>query len=454
MTYLYFNSIMMNINSMMNIFYILSMISIECLKFMIHRDRFRCIVNITEKVQQFNIVYVKIFQGICNNSTILSKQEQKYLLKFTDNVPFTENEIDYEVLEYLHSKLSNIDIDMNPINSGVCAIVYRGIYNDNDNDNDKKHICIKILKRGIREKVYSAIKDLELLFTWFDYLPYLCDMNLSMLLKNNKQMFIDQTDFKKEAYSQQLFREKYKNVDWIRIPELLNITEKKCEIADRIIIMEYIEGIKINDLLEEDKAIFGRLIYRFCLSSALFYNAIHADLHSGNLLFIKEKNRENKDQDPELEYKIVLLDFGLCIFPSYENQTIYYELVNDMFIKKCISISIFNPVTIRPMDSHNLDNSLDNSLDNIPFSLKTAIIKEINLEFQKHILNNHFGPDTFINMNFVLRNYGLQYSDEANKILVCLAVASETGKFLSKKWIDIMTEELHKFQKIQQLFEF
>ena len=50
--------------------------------------------------------------------------------------------------------------------------------------------------------------------------------------------------------------------------------------------------------------------------------------------------------------------------------------------------------------------------------------------------------------------YEVRYSDEANKILVSLAVASETGKFLSKNWIYNMTEELHKFQKIQQLFEF
>ena len=40
-----------------------------------------------------------------------------------------------------------------------------------------------------------------------------------------------------------------------------------------------------------------------------YYNMIHSDLHSGNIIFIK-----NDKSDVENKYKIGIVDFGMCAF--------------------------------------------------------------------------------------------------------------------------------------------
>ena len=444
-----------------NITYILSMVGFEYIKYWaLNRHHYRLVVNIVDKISRFNIIYVKIFQGICNNSRILSKEEQAYLLKFTDNVPFSDHEIDYELLNYIGNKYPELKIDLKPINSGVCAIVYKGKYTyqkehlgERDDSGERKDICVKVLKKGIRERVDSAIGDLKLLFWMFDYIPYLRDINLSSLLNNNKQMFIDQTDFTMEATAQTLFREKYSEVDWLKIPEIIRLGDGSGLYQDRMICMEYVEGMKLSSLISEDKPHFSRLLYRLALSSALFYNAIHADLHSGNMLFVKDVNAD-KDIGSEsgFKYRLVILDFGLCIFPSADNQALLYTILKDMFVKKSIAFeSLINNVMVVPMSPRIC---IDGLLRDMAVPLKNKIISEINLEFQTHMLNNYFGPDTIINMNIVLRKYGLQYSPEADKLFLSIAVAGETGKSLSPDWIEIMGDELKKFQKIYEMFEF
>ena len=457
--------------NIMNISYILSMVGFEHIKYWaLNRDHYRLVVNIADKISRFNIIYVKIFQGICNNSRILSKEEQAYLLKFTDNVPFSDGEVDYELLNYIGDKYPEIEIDLKPINSGVCAIVYKGKYTyqkehlgEGDDSGERKDICVKILKKGIRERVDSAIGDLKLLFWMFDYIPYLRDINLSSLLNNNKQMFIDQMDFTMEAAAQTLFREKYSEVDWLKIPEIIRLGDGSGLYQDRMICMEYVEGMKLSSLTSEDKTHFSRLLYRLALSSALFYNAIHADLHSGNMLFVKEVDvnvNDDKDKDKDIgtesgykyRYRLVILDFGLCIFPSADNQALLYTLLKDMFVKKSIAFeSLINNVMVAPLSPRMCIDSL---VRDMSVSLKNRIISEINREFQTHMLNNYFGPDSIINMNIVLRKYGLQYSPEADKLFLSIAVAGETGKSLSPDWIDIMGDELKKFQKIYEMFEF
>ena len=92
--------------------------------------RLELIKNITKKLEELNIVYIKIFQGLCLNKDILYDEEKNYLLKYTDNVPFLSSDIDYEILDKLESKY-NIRLDTNEtLNSGIISVAFKGIYNN------------------------------------------------------------------------------------------------------------------------------------------------------------------------------------------------------------------------------------------------------------------------------------------------------------------------------------
>jgi len=60
--------------------------------------RLEFIKNSTKKLENLNIVYIKIFQSLCLNDDILCDEEKNYLLKYTDTVPYLFNDIDTNIL--------------------------------------------------------------------------------------------------------------------------------------------------------------------------------------------------------------------------------------------------------------------------------------------------------------------------------------------------------------------
>jgi len=66
--------------------------------------RLELVKSITFKLEELNIVYVKVFQSLCLEKNILYEDEKEYLLKYTDNVPYENEEVDYELLNLIESK--------------------------------------------------------------------------------------------------------------------------------------------------------------------------------------------------------------------------------------------------------------------------------------------------------------------------------------------------------------
>ena len=67
-------------------------------------NRVALLKNITIKLQEINIVYVKVFQSLCLDKSILNDEENKFLIKYTDNVPYHNDDIDYEILNKLKTE--------------------------------------------------------------------------------------------------------------------------------------------------------------------------------------------------------------------------------------------------------------------------------------------------------------------------------------------------------------
>ena len=77
----------------------------------------KCIRNLTYRLSLKNILYVKIFQALVLNNNIIDQQYADFLLKFTDNVPWSSKDIDKDALVSLEKEY-NITIlnDYMPIN--------------------------------------------------------------------------------------------------------------------------------------------------------------------------------------------------------------------------------------------------------------------------------------------------------------------------------------------------
>ena len=69
--------------------------------------------------------------------------------------------------------------------------------------------------------------------------------------------------------------------------------------------MEEIKGVPINKIKEEDYEGFAKQVIKFGFVTTLVHGVTHGDLHSGNILFIKDEN------ETKYKHKIGVLDFGI-----------------------------------------------------------------------------------------------------------------------------------------------
>ena len=284
--------------------------------------RLDLIKNIVIELENINIVYVKIFQSLCIDKKILSNDEEEYLMKYLDCVPYKGEEVDYELLDILEKEYY-ITLDTSePINSGIVSVVFKGEYNH-------KKVVIKMLKKNIHEKIENVFEELSFICNMLSYIPIIKEFNLNKILSSNKDLLINQINFVTESNNISIFNSKFKNNTEFIIPEVYkDITHK----YNNVIVMENIKGLHYKDIKNLDPDIkdkFGKILFKFAVLSTLYHNAIHCDLHAGNIFFYI-----NDDDSKKPKYQLGLIDFGIVTFPSKENQDGYYKFFFEIQLNK------------------------------------------------------------------------------------------------------------------------
>ena len=114
---------------------------------------------------------------------------------------------------------------------------------------------------------------------------------------------VKELDFREEVVNAERTRSNFKGYTWLHIPE------NKMQYSNkRVIVMEYIEGAKINDILKLEEMfgdpklasqilidVFAKMIFQF--------GHIHCDAHPGNILVRRHPLHPSLPQ-------VVLLDHG------------------------------------------------------------------------------------------------------------------------------------------------
>ena len=388
-------------------------------------ERLELIKSITYKLEDLNIVYVKVFQSLCLEKDILYDNEKEYLLKYTDNVPYKSEEVDYELLDLLESKY-NIKLEnTQPINSGIIGVVFKGL----DGNNNSK-VVIKILKKDIEKKLNAVFNEIECLTSTFSYIPYFKNFSLDKLFLDNKECLLDQINFVKEVTNIEIFKFKNRNLLEYRIP---HVYKEITNIYNNVIVMENIKGLTINDIQnfdEYDKNEFGKLILKFGYISVLYNSAIHCDLHSGNIFFYKNNTNSNLPK-----YQLGLIDFGIVSFPSKESQEKFYIFFYNIEIAK------------------NYDNIFEKIKYFIEF--KKEINKNEIIELERKLT---YGIKSYAEkskifqffnfLNKVLKSYNMCLTKEFNQIVLSIQISGSMTQTLVK---DIHIEQVKVFEELNQI---
>jgi predicted unusual protein kinase regulating ubiquinone biosynthesis (AarF/ABC1/UbiB family) len=141
------------------------------------------------------------------------------------------------------------------------------------------------------------------------------------LLEEVEGVLINELDYRKEAENLKIFRDFYKDNEFIEIPEFIPEFS-----TQKVLTMKFIEGrpfenaIKENTLTQEQRNHIGKVMLHALWKQLFELNIVHADPHPGNFLLIDDN-------------KLGLLDFGCVKKFDKEFIKIYKSMIKSIVIK-------------------------------------------------------------------------------------------------------------------------
>ena len=381
------------------------------------------IKNIASKMSHKNIFFTKIFQAFANNNNLFDKDLFHHFITYTDNVTYNTNEIDYnglyDLINIARKNNDELSIESEiPIKSGNIALVYNGKLNG-------KNVIIKYRRKNITEKFNKSMSEIELLVNISAKIPYLRDLNISDLFEENREIMTNQLNFLNEVKNINIFREKFNDVNTICVPEVYSYftDENPCAI-----IMEKIEGNRIENILNEDKHEYSKILSRFNLK-CVFYDAIyHADLHSGNVIFMKEYHTfkdENNNMTTEPVLKIGIIDYGIIGTMTREEQNIFFTFFKILVSKDHKELSVFI--------TENLSEKIDKSLPDILEGDKNILVNKISTICCSVLESDSkfFGGEEIYEINKILKTQNLQFSKFFCRVELAIAISENVCNSLA-----------------------
>ena len=398
-----------------NIWFVISICWImtdELLLYIMFKDYGRLIYNLANRLAAKNILYVKIFQALALNHNMINNEINNGLLKFTDNVPWTNADVDVQTLIDLEREY-NIAIlnDYKPINSGMISLVFKGIYRVGVGET----VIIKMKRVNIENNLNDGIQKLLFCVKLLSFLP-VYNYQITNIIQNNIALIKNQTNFNKEVENMAIMKNNCKNLRYIKIPTVQSDVTNK---FSNIIIMEYIKGETLQRVNPCDYNEFSKQIIKFVFVNMLMNGQCHGDLHVGNILFIKDEN------DPKYKHKIGILDFGLIYEIDKLKDTFYYIFANMYSVPpKEIAQNLLLSGIVEPIECiNNLNSEHSNAIVNI----LTNFINNT-LHISKHFSQiNTFKSiselnDYIIDNNLIVNGFNIRPCDDLIKFQVVFSM--------------------------------
>ena len=405
---------MKNIRHVCFLFNTLWIMLSEWLLYIWFRDYSYFINRLTARLASVNILYVKAFQAVALNNNLISENLNNQLLRFTDNVPWSYDDIDFYTLVRINDDLNLEFRDgfENPINSGMISLVFK-VFKRETNE----PLIVKIKRTNIDRKLEDAIDDLLYFVDILSFMPFLKRYQIPQTIRNCVDIISDQTKFDIEVKNMNKIKHNCSKLKYVQIPAA---QQEVTDVYPNVIIMEYIEGVSIHKIAPADYEPFAKLVMKFGFVTSLMHGITHGDLHSGNILFIKD------DKDNQITYKIGVIDFGVV----YEIEEIYknvlFQIFADLFTlssheiaEKIITSGLIEPAEIiKLLPTYHYDNIIRITSEIIESTIHGS--QEANQKQLYRFLSVFF---CYLKDNEDISKLGLRPSDSFVKTQMCLAMA-------------------------------
>ena len=287
----------------------------ETTRYCLFGDLNKCIERLSDKLCQKNILYIKIFQACALNNNIFPDEINNKLIKFTENAPWTEADVDMDTLcrfEILNEvKIENKDV---PIKSGMISL----IYNARDLKTNEE-VILKVKRKNIEAKLEEGIAQLLFFLKIVEWLPFINNYDLPAIIQKNIDLIRHQTDFAQEVKNIQKFKSLCEKLKFVQIPK---VWEAVTQDFPNVIMMEYMKGQSIYQVEKADYEHYAKKLMKFAFITMFLHGVTHGDLHVGNILFLK-------DTEDDVKHKLCIFDFGI-IYELGESRHAIFDIFTDM----------------------------------------------------------------------------------------------------------------------------
>jgi predicted unusual protein kinase regulating ubiquinone biosynthesis (AarF/ABC1/UbiB family) len=244
-------------------------------------------------------------------------------------------------------------------------------------------------------------------------MPLFKRYQIPQTIRNCVESISHQTNFDIEVKNMNRIKQNCSKLKYVEIPSAL---QEVTDVYTNVIVMDYIEGVPIHKIDSADYEPFAKLVMKFGLVTSLMHGITHGDLHSGNILFIKDENT----------YKIGVIDFGIV----YEIEEIYknvlFQIFADLFTlssheiaEKIITSGLIEPIdTIKTLPSYHYENIIRITAEIIESTIHGS--QEANQKQLYRFLSQFY---CYLKDNKDISKLGLRPSDSFVKTQMCLAMA-------------------------------
>ena len=262
----------------------------------------KVLVAFRETAIQLGGLMIKLGQFLSSRADLLPEQALSVLSTLQDEVP---PEPFSHVVSVIEDELRKpVDQIFKYIENKATAAASLGQVHKAALASTGKEVAVKVQRPNIDQLVRSDLSSLKFVIrviTRFVNTGNFID--LKGVYTEFERTTYEEVDFVREAANCKRFKEMFVDNPTIYIPEVYDEYTTR-----RLLVLEWIDGIKINDYAELDAAGIDRLEVANRAVEAYFHQFFdegffHADPHPGNI-FVKQ---DNPDDGPVIEF----VDFGM-----------------------------------------------------------------------------------------------------------------------------------------------
>jgi len=302
-------------------------------------------------LEELGPTFIKMGQILSTRSDILPKDIIKELEKLQDKAPaFSFDEVKSVIQNEFGESLEEAyaEFEPTPLAAASIAQVHKALLWSG------KTVVVKVQRPGIEKIIAQDMRILEDIAKFVDnHTKYGKIYNFTKMVEDFKKRLEEELDFRIEGENAEKFKKNFLKDKKVKIPSIIWTHTTR-----RVLTMEYIGGIPLNDFnaIDEaglDRGAIARNLAKSVLNQILRDGFFHGDPHPGNIMVLGDGT-------------IAFLDFGMVGSLSPERKRQFSKMLLGIVYKNSRmiieSIIDLNAVTLN-VNMKKLEKDINNLRD-------------------------------------------------------------------------------------------